>query len=230
MVDKAEVKKYISKVLGEQFIIGTYGVWDQVKDIPWEKFPNQFVIKCTHDSGGVIICKDKAVFDYDLARNKLGNSLSFNYYLAGREWPYKNVCPRILAEEYLIPDSNGDIFDYKLMCFNGVVKCIFVCSRRGSAEGLRVTFYDPDWKIMPFSRSYPAEECPIPKPRSLNCMIASAEKLSKNIAFVRVDFYEVNGSPKFGEITFYPGNGLEAFDPEEWDYILGDWLKLPNIK
>ena len=120
-----------------------------------------------------------------------------------------------------------EMTDYKLMCFNGIVKCIFTCTKRFSSEGLKVTFYDLDWNIIPFTRNHPREEKPIPKPKTLSQMIEAAEILAKDIPFARIDFYEVDGKPYFGEITLYPGSGLEPFDPEEWDYTLGNWIKLP---
>lgn len=150
-----------------------------------------------------------------------------NYYWGNREWPYKNIKPRIIAEEYLEEgtDSN-ELIDYKLMCFNGNVKCSFVCTDRYSGDGLKVTFYDREWRRMPFMRKYPASDFDIPKPEKYDLMIELAEKLSYKIPFLRVDFYEVGDKVYFGEATFYPGSGYEKFEPEEWDYRLGNWIEI----
>jgi len=230
MVDKYEVKKYVANIIGEKYVIPTIGVWDRVEDIPFDTLPEKYVIKCTHDSGSVSICKNKDSFDVKNAKKKLAHGLKKNLYFWGREWPYKNVKARIIAEKFIEDNSlneDQDLRDYKLMCFNGKVKCSFVCSDRFNGEGLKVTFFDKEWKRMPFCRHYPAAEYDIPTPSTYIKMVELAEKLSKGIPFVRVDFYEVNGHVYFGEMTFFPGNGVEEFSPEEWDYTLGSWLKLP---
>lgn len=230
MVDKYEVKKIVSELIGNEYIIPTLGVWDRFEDIDFSKLPDKFVLKCTHDSGGVVICKDKNTFDVDEAKNKINKALSRNFYYAGREWPYKNVKPRIIAEEYISSGDSKDLKDYKLMCFNGKVKCSFVCSNRNSKNGLNVDFYDINWEKMPFERHYPNSKEKVQKPNNYELMVSLAEKLAKDIPFVRVDFYEVNNKVYFGELTFFPGAGFEEFTPEEWDYTLGSWLKLPEKK
>lgn len=230
MVDKYAVKDYVAKIIGEEYIIPTIGVWNKPEDIDWEKLPNQFVLKCTHDSGGLVICRDKSNLDRNAAIEKLRKGLKRNYYWAGREWPYKNVEPKLLAEELLedVSNINRGLVDYKFMCFNGNVKCCFTCTNRFSRDGLRVTFYDNDWKIMLFERSHPRETCPIQKPYSYEQMKIAAERLSEGLPFARIDFYEINRKPYFGEITLYPGGGYEAFQPEEWDYSFGSWIVLPK--
>lgn len=226
MVDKYEVKKYVSDILGQEYIIPTLGVWDKFDQIDFDKLPNQFVLKCTHDSGGIVICKNKDVFDKKQAQKIIEKSLSRNYFKSGREWPYKYVKPRIIAEK-LLEDSSGDLKDYKLMCFNGKVKLTFVCSDRFSNKGLKVTFFDNEWNKLPFIRKYPSDNNIIKKPEKFNKMIELAEKLAVNIPFVRVDFYELDKIIYFGELTFFPGSGLEKFSPDKWDYILGDFINLP---
>lgn len=234
MVDKYDAKKYVENVIGKEYIIPTLGVWDSFEEIDFDTLPNQFVLKCTHDSGGVVICHDKKAFDKNKARKKINNSLKNNYYWMGREWPYKNIKPRIIAEKFisetedvLNKSESSELNDYKLMCFNGTVKCSFICSERYSTNGLHVTFFDRDWNVMPFERHYPSVKEGLPKPQKYEEMVALAEKLSANIPFVRVDFYEVSGKIYFGELTLYPGSGFEEFTPEEWDYKLGSWLDLP---
>ncbi len=228
LVDKYEVKEYIAKTIGEQYVIPTIGVWNTVDEIDWKSLPNQFVIKCTHDSGSVIVCKNKEDLDLKKACDSLGKCLKRNMFYWGREWPYRNVRPRIIAEKYMCVDK-PELTDYKFMCFNGKVKCTFLCTNRFSEGGLRVTFYDNDWKKMPFERHYPSELVPAEKPHCYDEMVFLAEKLSSGIPFVRVDFYEIGGHPFFGEMTFFPGNGTEEFTPEVWDTFLGDMIKLPNL-
>lgn len=230
MVDKDAVKPYITKILGGGgYVIPTYGVWEHFDEIDFSDLPDQFVLKCTHDSGSVVIVKDKAALNKAAAKKKLERSLRRNYFYAGREWPYKNVKPRILAEQYLPAIEKAGLLDYKFMCFHGKVKCSFVCSERETKK-LKVTFFDRDWNRMPFERHYPKSDKEIPKPESYEKMCSFAEKLSKGIPFVRVDFYEIEGKIYFGELTFYPGCGMEEFTPESWDYKLGDWIVLPAVK
>lgn len=228
LVDKYEVRKYISKIIGEEYLIPLIGVWDNFQQIDFSKLPNQFVLKCTHDSGGVVICKDKEKLNIEEAKKKINSSLKRNYYYACREWPYKNVKPRVICEKYMVDESGVELKDYKFMCFNGEVKCSFVCLNRNSKNGLNVDFYDMNWKLMPFERHYPSSGTAIPKPKNFNKMIKFTEKLSKGIPFVRVDFYETNGQMYFGELTFYPGAGFEEFTPESYDCLLGSWIQLTN--
>lgn len=232
MVDKYLVKEFVSSIIGEEYIIPTIGVWENFEDIDFNLLPNQFVLKCTHDSGGIVICKDLKNFNIKFAKKKIKKSLKRNYYYFGREWPYKDVKPRIIAEKYMgncnpmgLNPYEG-INDYKLMCFNGKGKCSFVCSERFEKDGLKVTFFDRNWNIMPFERHYPKSKKIIEKPQNYELMIQLAEKLSVNIPFVRVDFYEVDGKVYFGELTFFPGSGFEEFTPESADYELGEWLHL----
>ena len=227
LVDKYAVKKWVADKIGEQYIIPTLGVWNSFDAIDFDTLPHQFVLKCTHDSGGIVICRDKATFDKQSARKKLTKSLKTNFYDSGREWPYKNVPPRIIAEKYMSEDDGSqELKDFKLMCFNGKVKCSFVCTERFTKDGLKVTFYDTNWNVMPFERHYPRSKTPIAKPLNYDEMVELAEKLSRDIPFVRVDFYSVKGKTYFGEMTFYPGSGFEEFTPSEWDKTLGDWVKL----
>lgn len=228
MVDKYAVKQLVADRIGKQYVIPTLGTWDRFDDIDFSKLPDRFVLKCTHDSGGVVICKDKLSFDRKQARAIINKSMRRNFYWIGREWPYKKVPSKIIAEEYIEGDSGSELKDYKMMCFDGCVKCTLVCENRFSDSGLKMTFYDTDWKIMPFGREYPRSRNPLDRPVSYNEMATLAEKLSENIPFVRVDFYEIDGKIYFGELTFYPASGLKKFYPSEWDLILGKWIKLPE--
>jgi hypothetical protein len=228
MVDKYLVKDYISKKIGEEYIIPTIGIYDNFKQIDFEKLPNQFVIKCTHDSGGLVIVKDKTKLDIKAAKKKINKSLKRNYYYAGREWPYKNVKPRIIVEKYLQEENSEDLVDYKFMCFNGKAEFCFVCSDRRSKDGLAIDIFDKEWNKAQFKRHYRNSIKPKEKPKNYEKMIEIAEMLAKDIPFVRVDFYEIEDKIYFGELTFYPGAGFENFYPEIWDRKLGDMITLPS--
>lgn len=228
MVDKYEVKKYISDTIGEEYVIPTLGVWNSFDDIDFDILPDQFVLKCTHDSGGIIICKDKAKFDKEAARKKIEGLLARNFFYYGREWPYKNVKPRIIAEKYMIDDSEKELRDYKFFCFGGVCKCMKVDFDRFIDH--HANYYDSKGQLLNFGESIcpPNPNKNIVLPQNRDIMIQLAEQLSKEIPFLRVDFYDVNGQIYFGELTFFPATGLGSFTNEEWDYILGEWLHLPE--
>lgn len=226
MVDKYEAKKYVANIIGEEYIIPTLGVYDKFEDINFATLPNQFVIKCTHDSGGLIICKDKTKLNIKEARKKINKSLKRNYFYTGREWPYKNVKPRIIAEQYMVDESGTELKDYKFFCFNGEPKLLFVAKDRPYAT--KFNYYDMDFKKLPFKQHYKNFNDYIEKPKGFEKMIELSRKLSKDIPHVRVDFYDINGKVYFGELTFYHFSGFEKFEPNEWDKKLGDMLELPR--
>ena len=230
LVDKYEVRSYIEEKMGKKYLIPLLGVYDKFDDIDFEKLPNQFVIKCTHDSGGVVVCKDKKMLNIDFAREKINYSLKTNYFYSCREWPYKNVKPRIIIEKYMKDSKSDELIDYKVMCFNGKPSIIFTCTERFTESGLKVTFFDINWNKLPFERHYPNSKKSIDKPKNLDKMLQFSKKLSTNIPFVRVDFYEINDELFFGELTFYPGSGFEEFTPSKWDYKLGDMLDISGIR
>lgn len=227
MVDKYNVKEYVSGIIGKQYVIPTIGVFDSFNDIDLNKLPDQFVIKCTHDSGGLVVVDDKENLDFDLVRKKISSCLRTNYYYCGREWPYKNVKPRIIVEKYLIDKKVAELRDYKFFCFDGKVRFFKVDYNRFTDH--QANYYDRNCSLLKFGE----EVCPpdfkkkIIMPSSLKKMMKLAEKLSKDIPFVRVDFYDVNGDIYFGEMTFYPASGFGKFIPEEWDIIIGEMLELP---
>lgn len=229
-VDKYKVREHIAKTIGEEYLIPLLGVWNSSDEIDFDKLPNQFVLKCNHNSGlGMCICKDKRLLNVEQIKNDLRKGLNQDYYMTLREWSYKDVPRKIIAEKYMIDESEqSSLRDYKFMCFDGKVKCSFVCSDRNTKEGLHVTFFDLNWNVLPFERHYPARKEGLPKPKCYEEMIKLAEKLSKCIPFVRVDFYEINGKVYFGELTFYPGSGFEEFAPYSADEWLGSLIKLPN--
>lgn len=228
LVDKYEVKHYVSDTIGSQYIIPTIGVWDKVHDIDFEKLPNQFVLKCTHDSGGLVICKDKNSFDTSKAKKILKKSLKRNFYYMGFEWPYKDVKPRIIAETYMEDSKTKELRDYKFFCFNGVVKALFIATeRQKEGEDVKFDFFDANFNHLPFRQGHEnAEEVP-EKPICFEEMKRLASILSKNMPQVRVDFYEVDGKVYFGEMTFFHHGGWTPFEPSKWDNIFGAWLILP---
>ena len=230
LVDKYAVKQLIKKELGDQYVIPTLGVWDNFNEIDFDKLPNQFVLKCTHDSGSCVICKNKSNLNIEETREKLSSALKKNFYHDGREWPYKNVPPRIIAEKY-IEDRNGAFVDYKFSCFNGYVDCVMVCLDR-HINDVKFYFFDKDWNLKRLNvRGKNAPEgFTIPKPSCMDEMFEIAAKLSKGIPFVRVDLFECDGKIYFGEMTFYPGSGFDANLLPETDEYFGSLIDLTKIK
>lgn len=230
MVDKYEAKKYVASIIGEEYIIPTYGVYDAFEEIDFASLPQQFVLKCTHNSGGVFVCKDKAVFDVEGARKQVNKWLKKNPYWKNREYPYKNVKPRIIIEQYMEDESGYELKDYKFFCFDGTAKYIFVASDRGKDdEETKFDFYDIEWNLLPFTNGHPNSNKMMKKPENYDKMVEISEKLSLGIPHVRVDLYNINGRIYFGELTFFHWSGLVPFVPEEWDYKFGSWLTLPDV-
>lgn len=224
LVDKYEVKKWVAGIIGEEYVIPTLGVWDKTEDIDWDGLPNQFVLKCTHDSGGLVICKDKTQLDKNAATEKLKKSLAFDYYLAGREWPYKNVPRRIIAEKY-IEDSQGELNAYKVFSFNGEPKMTQVDYNR--FKGHLRNLYNTDWERINATICYPADpNREIERPKVLDELKKLSEKLSLGVPHLRTDFYIVDNKIYFGELTFFHGSGMEEIKPLEFDRQLGDWKEL----
>lgn len=231
LVDKYEAKKYAEE--NGVAVIPTIGVWDDPEQIDISKLPQQFVLKCTHDSGGFVICRDKQSFNFKKAKKKLATRLKKNFYWLGREWPYKNVKPRIIAEPYIPILANPDSVEYKTTCFDGKVDFITVCRGIAHAElyKRKNDFYDRDWNLLPFvTEYYDNSGIENPKPAELEQLIETCEKLSKGIPYARVDCYIIDGTVYFGEITFFTWNGFIKFNPPEYDRILGDKITLPGKK
>ena len=225
MVDKYEAKKYVAEKIGEEFIIPTLGLWDKFDDIDFDSLPNQFVLKCTHDSGGLVICKDKSKLDVTAAKRIIRGCLKHNYFWGMREWPYKNVKPRIIAEKYMVDESGYELKDYKIFCFDGVPKAMFIATDRATeGEETKFDFFDMDFKHLPFTNGHPNANREIKCPASFELMKELADKLSKGIPQVRVDFYDINGQVYFGELTLSHWSGMTPFVPEEWDYKFGRWI------
>lgn len=226
MVDKYSAKSFIASQVGEQYIIPTYGVWDRFEDIEFDLLPDQFVLKTTHDSGGIVVCKDKSSFDYKCAKDKIEKSLNRNYYLLFREWPYKNVKPRIIAEKFLIDSRLNELRDYKFFAFDGVARALYITTNR--EHDRRTDFYDMNFRHLEIRDDDLNAVVPPQKPETFEEMRRIAEILSKDIPELRVDFYEVNGKAYVGELTLYYSGGFVPFEPKEWDKKFGDWVKLPN--
>lgn len=229
MVDKYEVKKYVADIIGEEHIIPTLGVWNHFDEIDFDELPNQFVLKCTHDSGGLVIVRDKKKLNKAAARKKIETCLERNFYYHGREWPYKDVKPRIIAEKYMEDSITADLRDYKFFSFDGVVKALFIATdRQTKGEETKFDFYDMEFKHLDLKNGHDNANVPPARPERFEEMKKYAEVLSKNIPQLRVDFYEVNGQVYFGELTFAHWGGMMPFEPEKWDYTFGSWIKLPE--
>lgn len=226
MVDKHTAKQYAAERIGSEHIIPTYKVWDTADDINFDELPDQFVMKCTHDSGSIVICRNKAELDWEKAIEKMRKGLTTDSFYYGREWPYKDVKPKIIVEKLLVDTKLNDLRDFKFFCFNGKAKCLKVDFGRYVEH--RANYYDLDFNILPFGEN----ECPpnpavsIQKPGNFEKMIEMAEELAKNTSFLRVDFYNVEGQIYFGEMTFFPASGFGTFTDDKWDSILGSWIEI----
>lgn len=230
MVDKYRVREYIAQTIGEEYLIPLLGVWDDPKDIDFDQLPEQFVLKCNHDSGGLVICKDKSKLDIPAVKIKLRKCLKRNYYNASKEWPYKNIKTCIIAEQYLVDDRTKELRDYKFFTFNGKCRMMFIASNRQSEENpTAFDFYDMDFNHLDIRQGHPNAKIPPEKPQNFTEMAELAEKLSEGIPHVRVDFFEMNGKIYFGELTFFHYSGSVPFDPPIWDETFGSWLELPQI-
>lgn len=232
MVDKVTVKSYVASIIGDEYVVPLIGVWDNVNEIEWGNLPEQFVLKTNHDGGnyGVVICKDKKTFDKSKAKRRLEKSLRRDTFLLGREWPYKNISRKVFAEQYLNCENDEGMLDYKFMCFDGKVKLLFVSSERESKTGVRFDYFDTDFNHLEVHHSTSNASKRPRKPKNFELMKELAEKLSSGLPHVRVDFYEVNDKVYFGEYTFFSHGGWSAFYPEEYDYLLGSYIQLPNEK
>lgn len=230
MVDKYAVKKFVSDLIGEEYVIPALGVWDTFEEIDLEQLPEQFVLKCTHDSGSIVVCTDKATFDRKEAGEKLNAMLRKSHYKENREWVYKNVVPRIIAEPYIDTLGHPDSVEYKITCFGGTAKFTTVCTgiAHDAINKRTNDHFDRDFKPLNFYAIYKNSGKKIKKPEQLDDMIRFSEILSQDVPYLRVDWYLVDGKIYFGEMTFYTWAGYMQFQPDEWDLKLGSWLTLPE--
>lgn len=226
-VDKYKVREYIKGKIGEEYLVPLLGVWNDASSIDFSKLPNQFVLKCNHDSKSTIICRDKSQLNKQQAVEKLNKRLNLNAYWYGREWPYKNVKPLVIAEQYLKSEKDESLTDYKVLCFNGKAKYVQVYCGRGT-DHYTLDYYDMEWNIMRIEqKGIKLTEQPLKKPVFLDEMISLSEVLAKELIHARIDWYYVNGQLYFGEITFFDGSGFVPFLKEQDDTLLGNLIKLP---
>ena len=232
MADKLAVKDYVASIIGAEYVVPLLGSWDDPKDIEWDSLPHQFVLKTNHDGGnyGIIICKDKEKLDREKATERLNKSLKRNTFLLGREWPYKNIPRKVFAERYMASGKDGELADYKFFCFDGKIKMMYVATGRQSGTGLCFDYFDENYRHLDLVQTHPMAATTPEKPKNFELMKTLAEKLSKDLPHVRVDFYEADGKVYFGEFTFFSLGGWAAFHPEEYDYELGSYIKLPEQK
>lgn len=226
MVDKVRVKDYVTSKVGSEYIIPTIGIWNDVDEIDWELLPEQFVIKSTSDSGGVVVCRDKMSLDVPKAKKKLKGLGTRDYTKYNKEYPYHNVPHRYIAEQYMEDESGYELKDYKIFCSYGKALFLFVATGRQQHD-TRFDFYDTQFNHLPVLNGHPnADVWPV-KPINFEKMLEIAEKLSEGIPHVRVDLYNVNGRIYFGELTFFHWSGMVPFNPVDWDLKFGEMIQLP---
>ncbi len=224
MADKYRVKKYVAERIGEEFVVPNYGVWNSFDEIDFSVLPNQFVLKTTNDSLGTILCRDKSNFDYEKAKKHIETGLRRNYYYIWREFGYRDVPRRVIADKYLDDGNGAQLLDYKFWCFNGVPKYMY-CTIKG--DGVFENFYDMEFNPIDINHGFPRHQPEFEKPKRFELMKELASKLSNGLPFVRVDFFYVNNHVYFGEFTFYDWAGIKPFNDIEWDKKLGDDIVLP---
>ena len=237
MVDKYEAKSYVAERIGQEYIIPTLGVWDRVEDIDFDALPDQFVLKCTHDSGGLVVCRDKSQLNIEEVKNKLRKSLNKNFYYDYREWPYKNIQRRIMAEKYMeencsMSDSVPQgLIDYKFYCFNGEPRFLYVSKGLEDHSTAAISFITMDWQFAPYVRKdfKPFSEIPA-RPVTFDRMVEVARELSAGKDFLRVDLYEIDGKVYFSELTFFPSAGTMPFVDYKYDLEIGSMLRLTKNK
>lgn len=232
MVDKVKVRDYVADKIGKEYLIPIIGVWNSPDEIDFNKLPNQFVLKCNHNSGtGMCICKDKTQLDFEEVRRNLQKGLYENYYYLGREWPYKNVQRKIIGEKYMVDESGEELRDYKVLCYNGEPRLIELHQGRFTDHQSQ-DYYDINWNKTSISQNgtsvYKATDSTFPKPKNLDIMLDLSRVLAKGIPHVRVDWYLVDGKLFFGELTFFDGSGFDPFDNQEDDLMIGSWIDLPS--
>lgn len=228
MADKYEVKHIVAELIGEEYIVPCYGVWNSFDDIDFSTLPDSFILKTTHDSSGIVPCKEKKSFDFKKARKIICQSLKNNYYLKGFEWPYKNATRRVLADKLLVDGNKVELQDYKWWCFNGVPRVMYI-TNKGMMKKVEENFYDMDFKPLDIDHGFPRTIPEYSKPAEFEKMRELAGTLSQGIPFVRVDFFVVDGKIYFGEYTFFDHAGLRAFGDNGWDEKLGSWIVLPAL-
>lgn len=227
MVDKYRAREIVERTIGSEYLIPLLGSWDRFDDIDFDSLPNQFVLKTNHDSQGVIVCKDKSSFDVSQARKKLSKCLRHNYYYNSREYPYRNVQRRIIAEQYMEDKRYGELRDYKFFCFNGECRFFFIATGRLKNE-VTFDFFDRDLNFIPVKQGHPNSTVLPDMPNNIQEMISLAEKLSSNYPQIRIDLYNIEGRIYFGEFTIFHYGGLVPFVPDSYDSLFGSFIQLPK--
>lgn len=228
MVDKVEVKRYAEQIIGSEHIIPTYGVWDNAEDIDFDSLPEKFVIKCNHSSGGFCLCKDKSKLNVEQVRKMLSKGLKNDYSSHEREWQYKAIRRKVLAEKMLTNPDGSICSDYKWFCFNGDPKILLITEDRGKEnDEVKNNYFDINMNLLPFTQGHPNSKKIPSKPKTFDEQVAIAKKLSKGYPFMRVDLYECDGIVYLGELTLYHWSGRKMFEPSNWDLNLGAWINLP---
>ncbi len=225
MADKYEVKDYLKPIMGKEHIIPLIGAWEHFEDIDVDSLPNQFVLKTNCGSGNVFVCRDKQKFDFASAK-KIESALKRNYFFNSREWPYKDIKPLIFAEQYMQDGETKNLNVYKIFCFDGRPEIIQTI-QNDKTKDETIDYFDTNWNKLLLKQNFPNSEAPLKKPETLGTMLDLASKCSKGFPFLRVDLYEINKRVYFSEFTFYSDSGFAAFNPPEWDRILGDKIVLP---
>lgn len=227
LADKIAVREYLKEVLGEDICIPMLGTWEHYDDIDFDALPDQFVLKCNHDSGSVKIITDKSKIDHTELRKFFEGRLKVNSYVLAREYPYRDITPRIYAEMFMVPKGESDISDYKFLCFNGKPQVMFTITNR--QKDCRQDFFDMDFNHLPIMGVYPNSSGNVSEPKKFEEMKALAGKLSQGMTFVRIDLYEINGNIYFGEFTHFDAGGFWPKKPEEWEYKLGDLIDITDL-
>lgn len=230
LVDKYEVRSYVSDRVGERYLNEMYGVYRRPEDINFSALPKKFILKATHGWDMNLVIKNDENLDISRITEITRKWLATNhYYNTGMEWAYKNIKPGLIAENFMVEKGRHAISDYKFYCFNGVPKMVQLdMDRGGNAHSIR--YYDLNWERLPFViKGNTVSEDNIEKPKNFDKMIEIARELSTGFPFVRVDLYNIEGKIVFGEMTFYPGDGRTQLEPERYNRIYGDYIKLPRI-
>lgn len=226
LVDKVTVREYVSKKVGKDICFPLLGVWEHYEDIDFETLPERFVLKCNHDSGSVRIVSDKNKINHEELKKFFEFRLKMNPYAIGREYPYREVPPRIFAEKFMIPDGEEDINDFKFFCFNGVPEIMFVATERNT--DCKFDFFDMDFNHIDIQNIHPNSSRIIKKPQKFEEMKSLARKLSEGMKFVRIDLYEIKGEVYFGEFTFFHAGGFWPLKPEEYEVKYGELISINN--
>lgn len=226
MAGKYTAKEFVSKRLDStEIIVPCLGLYNHFDEIDFDKLPQQFVIKTTHDSSGVVVCRDKSKLNIEEAKKKIEKSLKRDFFMVSREWPYKDIQHKVIVDQFIDNHTDHEMTDYKFWCFNGEPKVVYVTNK---GKSIRENFYDMDWNILDIDHGFPRSKPEFEKPEALEEMKRIASRLSEGIPFLRVDFFYVDGHIWFGECTFFDWGGMRAFKSKEWEKKLGDWISLPE--